>query len=216
MAQLVQGPSARGLPEQRLGAPVAEPTPTGLRAAIHRRRRPGRDRMPVGQEQRPTGTAANQPRQQPGRTALKVQSVGVAALGADPHALVVQVKILDVDRQGLAGPGGRLIQQAPQRLLPHGEVLAPPSRSSSGNGMALVRPAGCGRRSKSTVRSSTSQRRRRQNARNERTVATWRFQVAGARPPQAVVTATVIASTVSIDSGRSPPSSRTSRVRVWA
>jgi hypothetical protein len=82
--------------------------------------------------------------------------------------------------------------------------------------MALVRSAGSGRRSKSTVRSSTSQRRRRQNARKERTVATWRFQVAGARLPHAAITATVIASTVSVDSGRSPSSSRISRVSVWS
>jgi hypothetical protein len=45
-------------------------------------------------------------------------------------------------------------------------------------------------------------------------VATWWFQVAGARPRHAVVTATVTASTVNLDSGRSLPSSRSSQVRV--
>ena len=68
--------------------------------------------------------------------------------------------------------------------------------------MALVRSTGSGRRSRSAARSSTSQRRRRQNARKEQRVATWRFQVAGARSLHAVVTATVTASTVNVDSGR--------------
>ena len=81
------------------------------------------------------------------------------------------------------------------------------SRSSSARGIALVLSAGSGRRSRSMAMPSASQRRPWQNPRNERTVATCRFQVAGARPPQAVVTATVTPSRVSIDSGRSPLSS---------
>src|SRR4030095_11657520 len=61
------------------------------------------------------------------------------------------------------------------------------SRSSSGGGTALRRSAGSAPRSRSQERASASQRRRRQNARNERTVATCRFQVAGAQAPHAAV-----------------------------
>jgi hypothetical protein len=53
-----------------------------------------------------------------------VEPVTVAALGAHLHALVVEVEVLDVDRQHLAGAGGGLIQQPPQRLLAHCHVVA--------------------------------------------------------------------------------------------
>jgi len=68
-----------------------------------------------------------------------MQPVSVAALGAHPHALVLQLQVLDIDRQRLAGPGGRLIQQPPQRLLPHANVLTAPQPLQLGEGMALVR-----------------------------------------------------------------------------
>jgi hypothetical protein len=93
MAQLMQRPPARGLPEERLGAPVAQPTPAGLRAAIDGRRSSSGYWAPIGQEQWPTGAGADQPRQQPGCTGLEVQPVGVAALGADPHPLVLQLQV---------------------------------------------------------------------------------------------------------------------------
>jgi hypothetical protein len=79
------------------------------RVGVDHCRRSSEERAPVGQEQRPTGAGADQPRQQPGRAGLEMQPIGIAALGADPHPLVVQLQVLDVDRQRLAGPGGRLI-----------------------------------------------------------------------------------------------------------
>ena len=82
--------------------------------------------------------------------------------------------------------------------------------------MVLVRSAGSGRRFKSTVKVIGQPAPAAAESQERATVATWRFQVAGARPPQAVVTATVTASTLSVDSGRSSPSSRSSRVMVWS
>jgi hypothetical protein len=58
-------------------------------------------------------------------------------------------KILDVDGQGLAGTGGRLVQQPPQRLLAHADVVAAPQpfQLSQGNGLGAVGRSG--RRSRS-------------------------------------------------------------------
>ena len=52
-----------------------------------------------------------------------------------------QVQVLDIDREGLAGPGGRLIQQPPQRLLPHADILPAPQllQLGEGNGLGAVR-----------------------------------------------------------------------------
>jgi hypothetical protein len=59
------------------------------------------------------------------------------------------------------------------------------SRSSEAAAIALVRSAGSVRRSRTLAGSVVSQPRRRANAVNERNVATWRFQVAGAHCPHA-------------------------------
>jgi len=55
-----------------------------------------------------------------------VQEVDVAALAAHDGAAVVAVDVLDVEREGLRGACGGLVQQSPQRLLAHRDVVASP------------------------------------------------------------------------------------------
>jgi hypothetical protein len=55
-----------------------------------------------------------------------MQPLDIAALGAHASALVLQLQVLDVQRQHLPGPRRGLIQQPPQRLLAHGNVITAP------------------------------------------------------------------------------------------
>jgi len=55
-----------------------------------------------------------------------------AALGDDLGALVGEVEVVDVEIEGLAGAGGGLIQQRPQRLVPQPQVAAVPQRLELG------------------------------------------------------------------------------------
>lgn len=92
------------------------------------------------EEERPSSPVANQLREQPRRAGLEVQPVQVAALASHPQAFVVQVHVGDVGAEDLLGPGGGLVQQAPQALLPDRDVAAPetPLQEGGGDGLGAV------------------------------------------------------------------------------
>lgn len=150
MAQLMQSPASAGdferTPlEEVLGSRVGEPAPPGDRAKIDGRQRAGRRGASLGQEDRPSATIADQPRQEAGRPRLEIQPVGVTPLAPHPQSFVVQVQVGDVGGQDLIRPCGGFIKQPPQALLPDADVAAPKQplqrRLSDGPGAIIGLPA---------------------------------------------------------------------------
>src|SRR5664279_2622045 len=123
VAELVQYP-AGVLAEQHPGAVVAEPGSSGAGAQVLGAGPAGRAGAAFGEEHRAGFAAADEAGQQVGGAGAPVDPFGVAALGADRCAAGVQVEVVDVQCQDLAGAGGGLIQQPPQGLLPQRHVLA--------------------------------------------------------------------------------------------
>jgi hypothetical protein len=78
----------------------------------------GRGGGEVGQEQRALLAAGQVPGQQPGGPGLPTDELGPAALADDHVPAAGQVQVVDVEGEDLAGPGGALIQQPPQGLVP--------------------------------------------------------------------------------------------------
>ena len=121
MAQLVQLPP-RVPGEQDPGAVVAEPGLSGGRAQVLGRGAAGGAGAALGQEHRSGLAAADKAGQQVRGAGAPADPFGVAALGADRGAAGVQVEVVDVQRQHLAGAGGGLVEHPPQGLLPQRHV----------------------------------------------------------------------------------------------
>ena len=126
VSQLMQRPPARRCAEQLLRAAVGQPRPPRHRTQIRGRRHPRWRRPAIRQEQRATRPPRDQTRQQSRGAGLQVQPLDIAGLGPHASALVLQLEILDVQRQHLPGPRRGLIQQPPQRLLAHRDVITTP------------------------------------------------------------------------------------------
>jgi hypothetical protein len=110
VAELVQFQAAVLL-EQDPRPVVTQPGAAGAGADVAGRGAPGRDGLPRGEEQRPAGAGsavgrAQQPGQEVRGPGVPVDKLGVAALGPDRGAALLEVEVLDVEREDLAGAGG--------------------------------------------------------------------------------------------------------------
>ena len=128
-------------------------------------------------------------------------------LGDRAGALVLEVEIFDVQRQHLASPRRSLVQQPPQRLLAHRDVVATPQPLELGvrdrpgpvGGLAPARQ-GLGERLGHPAAAHTERRERAHRGH-------MAFHVAGAQPPHASTTARSSSRPVIHSNGRSGPSS---------
>jgi hypothetical protein len=66
---------------------------------------------------------------------VPIDLAGDPALAGDGGGLVLQVEVADIEAEDLVGAGRSVIQQPPQRFLPHGQVGPVPQRFqlTSGN-----------------------------------------------------------------------------------
>lgn len=126
-----------------------------------------RSRTPARTCARRSGAAAS------ARSPSEMQQLEVAALAVHDRATVLQVDVADIQRQHLRRARGSLVEEPPQRLLAHRDITAAPQPPRAARtGSRGVRSAGSRRRSIPTATSAASQPRRRQNATNDRAVAT--------------------------------------------
>jgi hypothetical protein len=175
VAQLVQRPPCC-LMEQVGGTPVRQPGPPADRVEVAGRDRKGR--CPIGEEHGAAGPPGDQAGKQPGGWGLPVDPLDRAALGHHPGPLVGQVEVGDIEVERLAGPA------AVSYISSH-KVLSRSRRSlrrHSASSWAWVR-SGCSRRRTSPAVGSlwaASQPCARHQVTAERSVASSRFQVAGA------------------------------------
>ncbi len=209
MPQLVQGQSVAadppGVPlEQVLGALVGQTPPTGDGADVEGCWGAGGCGAAIGEEQRPGLTSGDDAGQQTSGAGLKVQPFGVTAFGDRPGALVVQVEVLDVEGEDFLRAGGGLIQQPPQALLPDGDVLAAeqPLQRGVGDGLGAVgslwAPFQAGAQVDLQPAGAAAEHGERAS------VATCRFQVAGASAPQLWAASAATAGPSRASSRRSP------------
>jgi hypothetical protein len=95
-----------------------------MRADVDERRRAPSCRATVSQEHRAAVAPSDQAGDEASACGLEVEPFEVAALGAHSGAAVVEVEILDVDPEDLAGAAGGLVQEPPEGSLPQREATA--------------------------------------------------------------------------------------------
>jgi hypothetical protein len=100
--------------EQLSRAPIRQPGGAVRCAVEHGGCGPG---WPAGGEHR-AGAAFQQSGKQRGGAGRPGDPLDLAALAGHAGAAVGEVEVGDVEREDLAGAGGRLVQHAPQRLVP--------------------------------------------------------------------------------------------------
>lgn len=123
VAQLVKGPSG-GVGEAFGGPPVGQACPAGGGVFVSVRYRGVG--AAAGEEEGAVVPPGGEPGEQVGGVGVPVDGPGDAALAGYGGGLGIQVEVGEVQAEQLAGPGRGVVGQAPEGLVPQGDVTPAP------------------------------------------------------------------------------------------